>query len=212
MPSIYNQFSWSPTIGLMNNLANHPKFYPIISTKYFVTATDSFRCKTIDSVFVKVNNPIKPVIALDSNLLVSTFANSYQWYFGGFPIAGEINQTTLANQKGNYLVGTIDANGCKAFSTAYYNSVNVGIEDYEKTSEVEIYPNPTSNTFNVILPDYVTNCTISICNLLGQIQYQQVYTNERVITVQQTLPKGIYYVNIKNNSNNEYTIKKLIVE
>jgi hypothetical protein len=91
-------------------------------------------------------------------------------------------------------------------------SVATGMEDVFKTNEVSIYPNPTTGNFTLSIPKDNYDYSITITTTLGQLQYTQIFKNTGITTIQQTLPKGIYYLNIKNNSNNEFTIKKLIVE
>ena len=202
------KIKWTPNFYLNNDSISNPITNPAVSTNYFVSVTDSFGCKTTDNIFVKVNQPIKPVISLDSNFLISTFAKSYQWYFGGFPIAGEINQTTLANQKGNYLIETIDTNGCKSISAAYYNNLNVGVEEFKNIRKIKIYPNPTNGLL------YFENLKNSIFSIELFDAVGEKIISENLIQKPKldlnNLSNGVYYLRIIAKDFTE--IKKVVLQ
>jgi hypothetical protein len=79
--------------------------------------------------------------------------------------------------------------------------------------QIEIYPNPTESQFNIVVAYSITNCEVTICNSLGQVFFTKNFTEiDKLISIQQTLPKGLYFLTIKNNITNEVCNKKIIVQ
>ncbi len=76
-----------------------------------------------------------------------------------------------------------------------------------------LYPNPSKQgDFNIILGQPLDNGKITIYNTLGVKVYSQDLENtiENSINPKQSMPTGVYYVEIQNGS--ERSIKKLIIE
>ena len=76
------------------------------------------------------------------------------------------------------------------------------------TSDVELYPNPTNGLINIAGTDISNIKEISIFNQLGQrvmnLNASQLNNNSFDIS---DLNKGIYFVQLKDNSNNSKTMK-----
>ncbi len=66
------------------------------------------------------STPITPVVTQKNNVLTSSTADKYQWYFDGIPIAGDTLAALTPSQRGYYAVLTKDVNGCLAQSLANY--------------------------------------------------------------------------------------------
>ena len=79
--------------------------------------------------------------------------------------------------------------------------------------EVELYPNPTTNSVNINLySQSEQNLTIQIVNNLGAtavVSHHHVMEGNNRLTLDFNLKGGLYYVII--NKNNEKTVKKLII-
>jgi len=54
----YFQYYWSPSSTLNNNTIQNPVASPTTTTMYYVTVTDEFGCKNIDTVLIKVQEII----------------------------------------------------------------------------------------------------------------------------------------------------------
>ena len=76
------------------------------------------------------------------------------------------------------------------------------------TSDVELYPNPTNGLINIAGTDISNIKEISIFNQLGQkvmnLNASQLNNNSFDIS---NLNKGVYFVQLKDNSNNSKTMK-----
>ncbi|MFM2224970.1 MAG: Secretion system C-terminal sorting domain [Bacteroidota bacterium] len=79
--------------------------------------------------------------------------------------------------------------------------------------QINIYPNPTKNLFNIIVANNISSCNVIVTNSLGQVFFTQTFTEvNKVLTINQNLPIGLYFVTIKNNITNEICNKKIIVQ
>ncbi|WP_299184014.1 T9SS type A sorting domain-containing protein [uncultured Aquimarina sp.] len=74
------------------------------------------------------------------------------------------------------------------------------------TNEIEVYPNPTVNTVNIVSRK---GASISIVNPKGEIVKTKVGQGEITSFDTQDLPKGLYLVKV--NENNKIVTKKLII-
>ncbi|MCX6199132.1 MAG: Ig-like domain-containing protein [Bacteroidetes bacterium] len=125
-------FSWSPSTGLSSTTVAHPVANPTVTTKYYVTVTDSKGCIAVDSVRVIVNpSPIadagndtavcsgKPVILGGNPTAVSAGQGNGIFSYNWSPGVG-LSSTTASNPKATttvtttYTVTISDENGCSA--------------------------------------------------------------------------------------------------
>ena len=81
------------------------------------------------------------------------------------------------------------------------NNQGLGIDPFPFEKNLKFYPNPTSNTLNLV-NDYSTIENVQIVNLQGQILFQNKYSNQNNVTLDfSNFPNGIYLVTINNQSN-----------
>ena len=113
-------YSWSPTDSLSNSLNDITQAFPIITTEYIVTVTDTNGCVQSDSILVTVNElPIGDVVedvAIcigDSTQLNATGGDTYVWTpstsLSDPNIAGPWAAAIVTT---NYSVEITDVNGC----------------------------------------------------------------------------------------------------
>lgn len=116
-------YSWSPATNLSSISSSNPTLSTNtpLSTKYYLTVTDSLGCTTTSSVSVAINtNPIvtanssKSSVCLGENITISASSNngtspySYNWD------GGEIGASFISNPMTNksYTVTVTDVNSC----------------------------------------------------------------------------------------------------
>jgi len=81
------------------------------------------------------------------------------------------------------------------------NNQGLGIDTVAFEKNLKFYPNPTSNTLNLI-NDYASIENVQIVNLQGQILFQDNYSNQNNVTLDfSNFPNGIYLVNVNNQFN-----------
>ena len=113
-------YSWSPTDSLSNSLNDITQAFPIITTEYIATVTDTNGCVQSDSIVVTVNElPIGDAVADvticngDSTQLNATGGDTYVWA----PIT-DLSDPNIADPWAtstvttNYVVLITDLNGC----------------------------------------------------------------------------------------------------
>jgi Secretion system C-terminal sorting domain len=151
-----------------------------------------------------------------------TATNSLTWQTAsekqnkGFEIErsndGQMWQTlSFVAAKGNN--STYSFTDKEPLSTSYYRLRQIDVDgqsDYSKVvvakstsgkSSVSVFPNP--NTEGVIHVQGLAGdkTDISITNIYGQIVFQQtLFTESAALNLRNTLPKGVYFVNLKANN------------
>lgn len=207
-PSIfYKTFDWS-------NGQTGKDIWVNTAASYYVTGHTKEGCsKTSQPFDVQMYQiPDKPEITVDGNLLTSSEAISYQWYFNDVEIKGAVNMTHTANKTGNYKVMVKNENDCSNMSDDVYVEV-VGIEEINDKVEISIQPNPSKDIFNliiekagnhklgVVISDIIGTkiLTIPTINLSNNIVEKIDLSN---------FANGIYFVNIHLGS--KVLVKKII--
>ena len=156
-----------------------------------------------DTVEVVQGTPATPItISLSGNVLTASQAPNYQWFIDGQEISGEVNQTTLLNDEGTYMVVTYSGDGCSEFDTLRYF---LGLEE-DMDNLFSAYPNPTHDKFNVT---HEGNQAF-LCVLMDvegrQLRSYASKNGEEIQIDMSTLSKGVYLCNLVLN-NKTYTIK-----
>lgn len=143
---------------------------------------------------------------------------TYSWIgAGGFSSATPSpSHTYSANGTYNYTVQVTDGSGCvgQYVGTATVGSGN-SINDLYLNSQVELFPNPTHDIFNLKFTDALNNKTtrISICDMTGKEFLSGSYKISSSGNVQidiQRLTPGIYFVKCKIEGeciNNKLVVK-----
>lgn len=154
--------------------------------------------------------PIKPVITRQDNLLISNYTSGNQWYYMDSKIAGMTDQMIVPFADGKYNVMTIDSNNCDSpLSDDFYYSFST--IDFNNADEYIIFPNPTVNSIDIIIPESNTNkINIRITDLLGRdCEHQVNNISPNRINVSFNCNPGNYFLVIKDI--NSVIYKKLII-
>ncbi len=88
-----------------------------------------------------------------------------------------------------------------AARTAYSSPKMVNART-NKVTEVSIYPNPTSNNINIVLPKFEGKATVRVYNMLGQKVAEKKINIDGGVSVSMdvsTLPPGAYLVAVENS-------------
>lgn len=117
---------------------------------------------------------LNPGVLLQNQTLVAQATGvSYQWIncTTGQGIAGATNVTYNVSQTGSYAVAITSSNGCKDTSncitvTVPIDPTNIGATELEK--QVQLYPNPGSGLYRLLLPQNEAPEGIRIYDILGK--------------------------------------------
>jgi uncharacterized delta-60 repeat protein len=174
-------YAWAPSFGVSDTTIACPTFGPTSSVTYTVTGTDANGCSNVDSITLSLFPlPSVPVISQNVQILTSTPALSYQWYFNNNPIPGATNQTYTPTQNGSYYVVVTDSNGCSSFSSTYAMA-DVGIQEVVAQGGISMYPNPSNGTFFLVTDLQRQPAMLEIISVTGQLVYSEQLEAEGVI-------------------------------
>jgi hypothetical protein len=158
--------------------------------KFNVRVTNSSGCKseTSDDVTIDLGAE-KPTISVGKDVLVSTPAKTYQWYFSDVAIPDGTKQFLSYNpfQYGEYKVSVTDFSDCAATSDQFVNLVTA-VED-EAVLNV-VYPNPFSDVIELNAE------SAQLLDITGK-QVQQLLKGKNDVS---HLSRGLYLVRIQNGS------------
>ncbi len=176
----------------------------------FVTVENNRGCKAIsDSILViKGTMPIQPTINILGGGLVTTPADHYIWYFNGDTIAGENEQFINPDTSGVYAVEAFSPEGCSLTSDTI--SINLSTITELKQNEFVVFPNPFTNSFQIIKNDYYL-VELMITDIHGKLVYEYIQFDSTDLFISVDLPNlesGMYFLTLKYD--NSFKTFKLI--
>ncbi len=163
---------------------------------YQVRVTGSNGCAaTSGKLSVTVNPlPATPIITKIGNTLHSSSATGNQWYVNNVPVPSANTQDYTPTTSGAYSVKVTNNFGCVSTST-YYN----GISDIGINNLLVMYPNPTSNVTQIILPvELQSNTKVNIIDIHGRM-VQATYTrvSDKSLSLDlSNYAQGIYIIEV----------------
>jgi hypothetical protein len=129
-------------------------------------------------------------------LFANAGAISYQWYMNGNIIPGATGYFYVATTSSNYNIVATDVNGCEVEAAIFDVFAEVQTLSSGSGAQLEIYPNPVSNTLSV--NRYLLNgaaMEISIYNMLGENVFSIPETTTRTFDCK-FLTSGIYILEV----------------
>lgn len=177
--------------------------------EFVVIGTNGAGCSTVAVFEVPVSGPPAPTITLQGNILTSSPALSYQWYYNGNPIPAAQGGTSQAIQplvSGAFIVQVFAANGCSSISNPFqFDLMTAAAEVQDISRTVTAFPNPTRGTMQLVMENaFRGDFRVEIVNMLGQRMQVENHRKDadRVewSTDIQQLPAGIYSVVIRSDT------------
>ena len=144
----------------------------------------------------------------------STGATTYLWNFGDGNTSTQTNPVYTYASNGTYTVTLYAYNGACSDSTSQTITVlTIGMNTYDLTNALSIYPNPTDGLFNVAAKFATSEqLQVTVMNTLGEVIYQTIplTTSSKMFTLDlRKEAKGIYFVQLKTK--NGSVVKKLVL-
>jgi hypothetical protein len=206
-PELYGLWSaGNPTIAVVDTYGVVTGINGGDGTIYYtnpVTGCQSAAVVTVDPLPA----PVVTYNAYDVTLSVTPagFA-SYQWYDSSEGLIPGANSPTIAaSASGYYWVVVTDSGGCKGTSAVYnFDFSNVGVHNVINSNGVSIYPNPTNGILNI---QSSVNVSANVTGLDGRTLLTADNVKEIDVT---TLPAGLYFISVYDQSNNLITRQKFI--
>lgn len=139
--------------------------------------------------------------------LSEPYDSSIQWYRDGEAIEGANEITYVITEPGSYYVEAAPAVCPNAVSNTMTAPVlvvmnpdcNLGIYDPEFNNNITLYPNPTSDILNVMLPDNTEAQNYTIFDVTGKTLLQGVFSTSNSIDVS-SLTAGTYIIKLTGES------------
>lgn len=140
--------------------------------------------------------PAVPIITQTGDLLISSEAASYQWFWNNNALSGATDQSYLATQAGAYFVQIIDSIGCPAISDTI-NMIPTVISPTPKNNVI-IFENPAAKNIRIILPANFIAEDIELIDPLGKtVVKQRNHSSSRFINIDADhLSKSLYLLRI----------------
>ena len=170
---------------------------------YIATYTNMQGCDsiiTLNLTIEQVGNVIS--VSPNNSLLLLSSTNTgltYQWIncntSSAFP--GANSSSFTASQNGSYAVISTNTNGCSDTSNCI-SITNVGMEELS-SAPFTVLPNPVVNQVNITFEAAFTG-DISITDMGGRLVRQSVVNNQKEVSIELSVPQGIYFVNAYNQS------------
>lgn len=127
------------------------------------------------------------LIKIDS-VLYSYPGEKYQWFINGIAIQGAINNHLKITQEGVYTVEVTNDRLCKyegSLSTEGFEIIS------EKSGSVKVFPNPTTNQFQIICNNS-EEFSIALYDLNGKLQKEENNCSNGIEVDVSQMKKGIY--------------------
>jgi Ig-like domain CHU_C associated/Secretion system C-terminal sorting domain/GEVED domain len=208
-----------------NSVVNAVGFIPttIATTTYNVIGTDGNGCTNTAAIDVTVN-PLPPVtltaftnICLQASPFTLTGGSPAGGVYSGTGVTGGVFSPSVSGVGSFPIAYTVtDSNSCSnSFSSNMPVIDCTGITEDVAAQDMNVYPNPTSGMFNIIMNNANYNeLLISIVDLQGKEVFSSMDKNVNGVFNKQInleeLSKGVYF--IKVNADSTLKVQKLIIQ
>lgn len=164
---------------------------------YMDTLSTIYGCDSIiQSELIVFPLPNSPEITWDGTTLMSTPAETYQWYMNGYIIANATEQTYIPAESGNYSVEVSDEYGCLAISDEI-EVILTGIYESDHFTGIKLFPNPSKGLVNVQNSDNL-KFELKLYSAQGELMFlKKIETKQEQLDLR-FLQKGIYFIKIIN--------------
>ena len=186
----------------------------IYTTSNFVakdTLVNNKGCDSIVTLNLTVTNIDKTIVVSGITLTSNEVGVTYQWLDcnNAFAIiSGETSQTYIPNVNGNYAV-EITKNSC--VDTSLCESINsVGMEENKLLQLIDLFPNPTTDGFQLVFSRPLDNVSITLMDIQGKEIQKRFYFRVASMEFDNLPESGLYLVRIQ--SGEEVGVLKVIKE
>jgi hypothetical protein len=137
--------------------------------------------------------------------LLHTNIDSSHWIWQGWTYTFTIVDT------GTYIISmtTTDSNPIDDTITVGYRTAT-SLPEFSSPNILQIYPNPTNNTFTIKNISSKGKTLMEIINVFGEVVYKKELYGKKEYLIDEHFAKGIYFVRMNDGESN--VVRKLIIE
>ena len=205
---------------------------PVDSNKLFIDSIFAngdivtFEVRTTDSgcymhdtirfpniLMIRDSTPQAPWISLIGDLLVAATAGNYSWYGPptGSLIPGAISQSYHPSVLGWYYA-IKDTGNCRSDTSNKIFISLLGVNNIN-TSQVKIYPNPTTGILNLDWGTRNVNMKLDVYTIQGQgLIHEEINNQSHHETDMSYLPEGNYFVVLRDEDGSKRTFKIQLIK
>lgn len=209
----------SNQFGVLDSIIHTPTLARVFDGANFVSTGFDFSTMLMDEmqqcssqmVSVTIDTNLNPMVIQVSptELISSVNGISYQWYFNGNPLPGEINKNYFPYLTGYYMVEVTSVNGCKYLSPEF-NWWSLGQEELQSV-RLKCYPNPADNELKV--QSNVPIRKVSLTDISGRLLFVQEYgSNKQIALSVSEFSAGVYFVHVETTHSKQVYTNKIVVK
>ena len=167
------------------------------------------------------STPAAPLLSLISNLLVNNMAGKYRWYFSpynayvGSLIGGASDQTYHPHSAlggAGYYYTILDTANCPSDPSNIIYIALLKVKSLN-TSDVRVYPNPTSGIVNLDWSGRVVNAQVDVYSVVGQAMLHEEIISQSAHEVNMgNLPEGNYIIALRDNDDGSVATYKVFLK
>ena len=174
--------------------------FDLCSANYSVVVTDGDGCSASASVSILEPDDIDATISLvGASITASNVeADGYQWMNCDLnePIQDATESSYTPTENGSYAV-VISEGACSKTSVCY-DIQNVGLEEQETVTQINLYPNPNNGTF--YLDNLTEQTDYIVLDVQGKVVLTDQVNNGKTKVDLSKLGEGIYYIKINDET------------
>jgi hypothetical protein len=222
----FYQYQWNSNPPGFSSSEAEPYVHPQENTNYSVKVFDGFNSvtgSTSVSIYpepvIHLGPPDTTICIYDSlQLDAGNPGCEYFWSNGSTSRFIQIKGAGIFPEIQNYYVRVTNEFGCASISSIsviYSYSACTAINDNKGTTQIKIFPNPSSGIFTIVNEGVSDEIRVSITDILGKPLKTLFLRKSESGYTMETLdlsgfPKGIYLIEFGNNS--QLWTEKLIIE
>lgn len=176
----FNSYQWYNDTNVVSGAVTNT-YTTNVAGEYSVQVTDANGCSATSApiMFTSVAYPIQPLVLLGgANATLLMLDNpqafiSYQWFYEGNPIPGQVGSSYTATQSGHYTLQATNLFGCSTMSESVLVII-AGIHEVNNLYSLNVYPNPNNGTFTIDMNVQESKTFVmQITDLMGRVVAEQ---------------------------------------
>lgn len=215
-------FSWTnsnPAIGLAASGSDDIAPFTAVNTggadataTVLVVASANGCSSAAQSFTITVKpSPATPSISQQGNLLQSSGATTYVWYYNGSPVDGANGASFAALQSGSYAVQTLGSNGCPSAVSPALNLVITGLPSLPSGSGLRLAGNRVRGQAQLLQTGPARSYTVYLLSAGGALLQALRIQGSTTLELGR-YPAGLYLLLVRDERSGQLWQERLVRE